>query len=272
MRKFLTGLLFLAAAAPALAQEAPQEFPFEGGKLTITETEDSDKVLAFDGKELARDYQLFHYATEQVGASNVAIFLVGPGGNACGANTLVVWKPEGADIRSTKIGADCGSPMPAIASEAIYFVPWVAPGGAEDVVMWSPENGVQTAGRLNFMPNAGTGFGQWKSGDAGYPIDAFRNAAFYEKSRQMLGADFDDVVGSFLFGGPMDRLPSGLIVGEGCVPHACTTRDGFVAIDADKQAIYLAQQQDGREPRTWPALDSWPAEARDAMAKAFAPN
>ena len=42
----------LSVAAPAaFAQDEPQApIPFEGGTLTITETEDLDKVLAFDGK------------------------------------------------------------------------------------------------------------------------------------------------------------------------------------------------------------------------------
>ena len=33
--------------------------PFEGGTLTITETADLDKILAFDGKELARNYVVY---------------------------------------------------------------------------------------------------------------------------------------------------------------------------------------------------------------------
>ena len=62
----------VAAAGIAAAQEtAPQSFPFEGGTLTITETDETDKALAFDGKELAR-----LMITHGVGVSTAATYTV----------------------------------------------------------------------------------------------------------------------------------------------------------------------------------------------------
>ena len=76
-----------AAAAAGIAsaeQTQPQSFPFEGGTLTITETDEFDKMLTFNGKELARDYVLYHNKTVEVAGQQVALFDAGDGGNQCG--------------------------------------------------------------------------------------------------------------------------------------------------------------------------------------------
>ena len=76
----------------------PQSYPFAGGTLTITETEDFDKVLAFDGKELTRNYVVNYDKTVEVGGQQVALFDVGDGGNQCGTATVIVWKPENGAV------------------------------------------------------------------------------------------------------------------------------------------------------------------------------
>ncbi|WP_186307247.1 hypothetical protein [Mesorhizobium amorphae] len=64
--------------------EKPAPVPFAGGTFTITEQPEMDKILAFDGKEIARDYDVFFDKIVKVAGIDVALFAVGPGGNQCG--------------------------------------------------------------------------------------------------------------------------------------------------------------------------------------------
>ena len=57
MRRFAFLTLILAAIFPAFAEEADRR-AFAGGDLTIAETQEGEKILAFDGRELARGWFL----------------------------------------------------------------------------------------------------------------------------------------------------------------------------------------------------------------------
>ena len=124
-------LVCLALCGSGLAQESEQApIPFEGGTLTVTQTPDFDKVLAFDGKELARNFVVYHDRIVEIGGVSVALFDVGDGGNACGPAKVMVWKPEGGAIRAATAGKDCGAPPPAVTDSAIYFMPYLVPGSS----------------------------------------------------------------------------------------------------------------------------------------------
>ncbi|TGV42608.1 hypothetical protein EN803_43320, partial [Mesorhizobium sp. M2D.F.Ca.ET.160.01.1.1] len=67
------------AAASDDDKQAP--IPFDGGQLTITQkTEDGERVLAFDGKELASNYDVFFDRIVEIGCVKVALVDVGDGG------------------------------------------------------------------------------------------------------------------------------------------------------------------------------------------------
>ena len=108
----LLASIFVVVAATASAQDEPPQapIPFEGGTLTIAEGEDIEKVLAFDGDELARGYVLYYDRTVEIAGRNVALFQTGDGGNQCGTATVIVWKPEDGAVKSVTAGDDCGSP------------------------------------------------------------------------------------------------------------------------------------------------------------------
>ncbi|TIN18274.1 MAG: hypothetical protein E5Y31_26960, partial [Mesorhizobium sp.] len=113
-------------AADASDDDSQAPVPFEGGQLTITQPEqDGEKVLAYDGKQLATNYDVFFDKIVEVGGVKVALFDVGDGGNQCGPATVIVWKPEGGTIQSTTVEQDdCGAPPSAVSDNAIYFVPY----------------------------------------------------------------------------------------------------------------------------------------------------
>ncbi|BCH22041.1 hypothetical protein [Mesorhizobium sp. L-8-3] len=269
-RLALAAGLLVSATAHA-QQAAPEEIPFEGGRFTITETADQDKILAFDGKEIARNYVVYHDRTVTIGGRQVALFSVGDGGNACGTATVIAWKPESGDIRSDIVGEDCGSPPAAVTGDSIYFVPYLVPGESALAEVWSPDEGVRVAGTLTFTPQPGTQWSDLDPSGLDNIIDALRNEAIYRDAQKLLGSSLTEVMTGLLVGGGPQMLPSGIIHASGCVPHACGSADAFMAIDARGQKLYFAQESDQPEPRTWPALDGWPADLKQAMHTAFNP-
>jgi hypothetical protein len=253
-----------------LAQdEAQAPIPFEGGTFTITQTPDIDKILAFDGKELARNYVVYYDRTIELRDIKVALFAVGDGGNQCGPATLLVWKPKDGDIQTETVGEECGAPPAAATEDTIYFVPYVLPGETDPVEAWSLDKGLTVAGAMSYAPQPGT---DWKDLDRTklYNIvDAFQNAAVYAAGQKLLGPAMTDVVTGLLVGGGTEVLPSGAFYASGCVPHACGGSDTFMAIDPGKRALYLAQQSENPSQSTWPRIEDWPAELREAKEAAI---
>ena len=276
----LAGLALLSAvlcgAAVAQEEDRQEPIPFAGGQLTVTQTEEyGEKTLSFDGKALASNFVVYFDRIAKVGGTDVALFDVGDGGNACGPAKVMVWKPESGDVESASIGADdCGAPPAALTDDMIYFVPWLQPGGSAQVKTWSPQQGFALAGELTYMPDPGTGWADIDPSKYDNIIDAFHNEAVYRAAQKLLGDKLGDVTTALLVGGGTEKTASGIVYASGCVPHACGVSDGFMAIDAAAKKLYFAQQKDEQGASgadTWPELKEWPAELRAAMEKALAP-
>lgn len=262
--------LALTASSSALAQDdGPQTIPFEGGNFTIVENADGEKVVAYDGKEIAKNYVAFHDSAVDLNGTKVAIFNVGDGGNACGPETVLAWKTD-AGIQSTVVGdGECGTPPAAVTGDTLYFVPWLLPGTKAPVRKWSPETGLEVAGELSYTPQPGTTWANLKVENITYPVDFFDNADIYQSASTMLGDQLEGVaLGLSVSSGP-EKTASGMVFATGCVPHACGINDSFIGIDAKGKKLYFAKQSDKPEPRTWPALAEWPAEMKDAMTKSL---
>ncbi len=273
MRLLFTSIVAIAmTAGAAWAQDqtqATESHPFEGGTLTITAMPDLTKVLAFDGRELARDYDVSYDRTEEIGGLKVAIFAVGGGGNMCPPSTVLVWKPEGSALKADTMGGDCGGPLPAATSEGIYFVPFLLPGASADVREWTPARGLQVIGRMEYTPVPGTGWGDLDLARLDNITDALRNEAVYAAAKKLLVAKFTDVVTGLLVGGGTQSTPSGVFYASGCVPHDCGGADGFMAVDPGAHKVYFAQQGDDGRLSAWPSVKNWPKDLRDAMKQAL---
>lgn len=269
LESLLLSIGMLSAGIASAQEPIPEEISFEGGKFTITETGDLDKVLAYEGREIARNYVVFYDRTVEVEGMQVALFAVGDGGNACGTATVIAWKPEQGGIRSDIVGEECGSPPAAVADSGIYFVPYLIPGASGVVEVWSPGDGVRVAGTLSFAPQPGT---QWSGLDPAKfetITDAMQNEAVYMAAKALLGDSLLDVMTGLQVGGGPAVTPSGIFYANGCVPHACGTSDGFMAVDPKGQKLYFAQQRDEPEPAAWPEIGTWPADLRQAMRDAL---
>ncbi|MER8631814.1 hypothetical protein NKH55_18860 [Mesorhizobium opportunistum] len=261
-----------ASSNAALADDDNQgPIPFEGGQLTITQPEqDGEKVLAYDGKQLASNYDVFFDKVVEVGGVKVALFDVGDGGNQCGPATVIVWKPEGETIQSTTVEQDeCGAPPSAVSDNAIYFVPYLLPGDQKPALQWSPTDGLTISGNLTYMPEPGT---DWKDIDPEkYQniIDAFHNEAVYKQAETLLGKDMPDMATSLLVGGGTEKTASGAFYASGCVPHDCGGNDGFMAVDPAQHKLYFARRGDNGQPNAWPDAKTWPADVKAALDKAL---
>ncbi|TIU69811.1 MAG: hypothetical protein E5W13_28655, partial [Mesorhizobium sp.] len=76
-----------------------------------------------------------------------------------------------------------------------------------------------------------------------------------------------------LVGGGTEKTASGAFYASGCVPHDCGGNDGFMAVNPANNKLYFARRGDKPEPDAWPAVNTWPAEVREAMDKALgSPN
>lgn len=249
--------LAVSLALPAFAQDGEVErFPFAGGELTITTTPDDDKILAFDGRELARDYSVFFDRTATVAGTDVAFVYVGPGGNACGPSVVMVWKPEGGDVTSQTTPDDCATPPPAVTGSEVFFVPYLVPGDEADVTSWTPDQGFSLHGRMTYAPQPDTSWATFDAASLGHPFDLFRNADIYAASQKLLGDDLTDVVMGLGTATQPEPAANGLVSARGCVPHSCGLSDTFMVVDTVNHAVYFAQQD---EPtRFWPELADWP--------------
>jgi hypothetical protein len=267
---FLALMTSVLLAVPAFAQdEPPQDIPFEGGTLTIMQNEDFEKILTFNGKELARNYQLFYNRTAVVAGKNVALFDIGDGGNMCGTNAVMVWKPDEGEVQATIAGEDCGSPAAAVTDYNIYFVPYLLPGDAKPVQVWTPTEGMKVAGHMAFAPQPGTGWADLDPAKLNNMVDTFGNADVYPAAQALLGDEITQVATGLLVGGGAEVLPSGAFWSSGCVPHACGSHDAFMAIDAKGRKLYFAQRQDSGNMKAWPALAEWPKDVADAARSAI---
>ncbi|WP_027169167.1 hypothetical protein [Mesorhizobium sp. WSM3224] len=247
-------------------EEKQAPIPFEGGQFTIAQQEQyGEKVLAYDGKQLDSNYDVFFEKIVKVGDVNVALFDVGDGGNQCGPASLIAWKPQGGEIQTTTVEQDeCGAPPVAISESAIYYVPYLLPGDSKPALQWSPTTGLTTSGELTYTPEPGTG---WKDVDPSkYDniIDAFHNEAVYKAGQALLGNDMPDMATSLLVGGGTEKTASGAFYATGCVPHDCGGNDGFMAVDPAKQKVYFARRGDNGEPQAWPPVKDWPADIKKA--------
>ncbi|WP_274626989.1 hypothetical protein [Arvimicrobium flavum] len=270
-RVFVCVSAVMLALSSALAQDdidPPETIEFDGGAFTITQNENYERVLTYDGQEIARNFVVSHDKTVEIADVKVALFSVANGGNQCGAATLIAWKKDDA-LRSQMVGEECGSPPAGITESRIYFVPYLLPGETSIVQYWSPDDGLRTAGDLTFTPQPNTDWQNFDVDKLQYMVEAFDNAAVYEAGKALLGSSMTDVVTGLLTGGGAEKQTDGMVTGYGCVPHACGASDTFMAIDPRARKLYLAQQTDGPEPKAWPALGEWPDDLRAAMDAAI---
>ncbi|MCI5077489.1 hypothetical protein [Oricola sp.] len=258
-------ILAAALATPAQAQEqAPQQYPFAGGVIEITENADYLKVVTFNGREIGRDYFAFFDRVVTVEDYEVALLSLGDGGNACAPGTLMVWPDGEGGVKADKFGGDCPNATPAVSDFRILFVPWVGPGEELPITSWSPTDGFGMAGVLRFAAEPDTAWADLAKEPIAHPIDYFSNAAFLENASAMLGEELYDYALGLRVSTDMEPIGDSFYAARGCVPHDCGGADSLLVVDFNRQTAWFAQQR-GQETVLWPARAEWPEAALDAL-------
>jgi hypothetical protein len=265
MRAFLrlTAILAVLAATSGPALSQAEDIAFADGTIRIEETAEYDKIISFDGREIGRYHMVFFDRIVDVGGTDVALISVGPGGNACGANTLMVWMDDNGDLKTDQLPGDCGWPAPAVSDFQIVFVPWVGPGDELPVRSWTPEAGFSMAGTLRFAAEPGTGWTDLAADPAIYPVDYFYNEAFLAHASAILGGELQEYATGLSVASEMKEIGDGLYAETGCVPHDCGGADSLLVVDFNLRTAWFAQKR-GNAVAHWPDLSDWPAPALDA--------
>ena len=270
----LAVVLILVASAFSQTQalgvaDEPTSVPFEGGQLTITRQKQyGEKLLAFDGKELARNYVVDIDKIVDLGNVKVALVNVFDGGNLCSPAKVIVWKPKGGMIRSTTVDQNrCGAPEAAISDGVIYFVPYLLPGASSALLRWSPVEGLVTLGNVTYTPEPGTG---WKDIDSSKidMIEIFRNEGVYREAESLLGKKITEIATHMIVSDGIKKTGSGVFFASGCAPHNCGV-DTFMAVDPTNQKLFFAQMSGEPKPDAWPAVETWPVDVAEAMDRAL---
>lgn len=211
---------------------------FEGGQLTITQQKRyGEKVLAFDGKELARNYEVDIDKIVDLGNVRVALVNVADGGNLCGPAKVIVWKPKGGTIQSTKVEQDrCGAPAAAISNGVIYFVPYLMPGASKPLQQWSPFEGLITSGNVIYTPEPGTG---WKDIDSSRidMIEIFRNEGVYKEAENLLGEKVTEIATHMIVSDGIDKTESGVFYASGCARTIAGSTPSWQSIRTGKSCF-----------------------------------
>ena len=66
--------------------------------------------------------------------------------------------------------------------------------------------------------------------------------------KQLLGDTITDMATGLLVGGGTEKTPSGAFYASGCVPHACGSDDGFMAVDPQACDSISRSSGDNGEP------------------------
>lgn len=252
--------LILLPTMPTSAAGTLEEIAFDSETITIVEVEDGQRAILVGGRELGRNWFAGFDRIVEVYGQPVALFYLGDGGNACSPSTLIVWRSSDGAIQSLNHGDDCSTPAPSVGDNGIVFVPYLLPGETAPVQRWTPPDGIETVGMLQFAPEPGTGWGDIAEGTISHPLDLLHNEALYQAALSLLGADdiLDYARGLGVASEP--QMHDGLLTGSGCVPHNCGGADSLIIADTTAQKLYLAQQRDSGI-RQWPEAQSWPAAA-----------
>lgn len=260
-------------ALPAPEKSAP--IAFAGGTFNIAEAvgeePDQEMVLAYEGKEIARDAFISFNRIAKVGDIDVALFYLDGGGSGCMPKPLMLWKTQDtATLQSAMADKeDCGTLSMAVADDAIYFMPSVMPDAPENVLLWTPQGGARTAGRLSFTPEPGTGWNDLDLSGGRSIVAAFTNEAVYGAAEKLLGDQIGNIATSLLITTSAQRTRSGIFYGSGNKPHASEDGRAFMAVDTKNKALYFAWSNASPEPRYWPALKDWPDDVKEQLEWAF---
>lgn len=259
----------LIAVLPALAQEdIPAPVKFGDSEIIFARGEDEEVTVSYKGTELYRNYYVSFDRIVKLAGEDVALLSGGDGGNACGANSLIVTLPADAVDAKLEVIGDCGAPEPAVTLNEIYYVPYLMPGAVETLRSWSPSTGLIDVGKVAFAPKQGTNWSNFDAKAVDGPWGLFDNADVYAAGQALLKDKFAEVIIGLSVSGNPEIINGKFVAASGCAPHACGGQNGFFGIDLEKHQVYGASRIADTSETFWPSdLKTWPEPLQKAYAE-----
>jgi hypothetical protein len=261
MRRVFALFLSMVSSLAFAQEDIPAPLKLGDGEITFARGEDEEITATYAGKEIYRNYYVSAEKVIKVEGVEVALIAGGDGGNACGPATLIVTVLDGAvDADVVTVGADCGSPTPAVNANEVLFVPYLVPGAKGLVQSWAPSTGLVTVGAISYVPSSGSTWSNFDIKVADTPHAMLANADIFSATQALLGQKFDELVLLLGVAGTPELVDGKYAVGLGCQAHACGSANGFLGVDLEAKAIYAATRYGEESETFWPAdFKAWPA-------------
>jgi hypothetical protein len=255
VRGALALLLLLTARAHAQDTAKPEDVAVGPITLQIFETESGEKELRHGTRVLVKDFQINAGMAAKFKDTHARVIEVGPGGNACEGWPAVVTVKDGKVAADTTMKKECSSFAVSADEEGFTFLERAVPGTDGSVWRFTPGDGMRRLGVLVFRPQPNSTWADLnKMRD--HPLSLLNVAPVDSAVRKLTGAQFRAFVQRLRLGSGVERKGN-FLVGIGCQAHACNSDQGFVGIDPNGRAVFLAMRSNTRVT-TWPALASWP--------------
>lgn len=264
VRGALLGLT-LALLAPAAHAEKAKPVDVTVGPVTlqIIESDSGEKELRDGTRVLVKDYMIEPGLAASFKDIQARVFGISQGGNACEGWPAIVTVDKDRKVKvDTTMHDECATFATSADPEGFTFVETPVPGQDGSAWYFTPEKGLLKLGRLVFEPQPGT---TWNDLDKmrDHPLSLFACAPFDAAVRKLIGKQYDDLAIRLRVASGVEQKGNYLIA-QGCQAHACNSDQGFVAIDRNSHAVFLAMRSD-KAVTTWPKAAGWPAALRATL-------
>jgi hypothetical protein len=265
LRAFLACVLVALGSLGARAEEAkPQDVTVGPVTLQIVETESGEKELRHGTRVLAKDYSLNEGVVAKFKDTHARVFDIGPGGNACEGWPAIVTVTDGKVSIDTTLKGECHYFIVATDEEGFVFVERAVPDQDGAVWRFAPDEGLRRLGVLVFRPQPKS---SWNDLDKwlDHPLSLFNVAPVDAAIRKLTGKQFGELALRLRVASAVEKKGDRFLIGTGCQPHACNSDQGFIGLDRNARAVFLAMKQNGRVA-TWPDASRWPDALRRDLA------
>jgi hypothetical protein len=268
LRRIVLAWLTIAVVAgdPAFALGADEEVQIGSLTLEIVTLGDFRSQARIGDVIVADDFYVHVQRVFSAGLEGTAVLEVTNGSNECAALYEIVFVAASGHITKTDAFGDC-FPVSSITGDAkelhFQFDPVAGLGGWR--YHWTAQGGLEEPSQIAFTPKLGTGWSHARDLIGLYPPLIFDNEEISNALRSLVGEDFDALKYDILVAGEMEEVAPDVIVGHGCLPHACTYAEALVALDLRHRRVYAAIYDEDRRLRVYPPESEWPKALRTSL-------
>ena len=268
VRRAILAWLIIAtvAGAPVFAPGADEVAKIGSLTLEIVKVGDFRRQARIGNVIVAEDFYVHIQRVFSAGLEGTAVLEVADGGNACAALYEIVFVAASGDITSTDKFGDCSTVSSTTGDAKELRVRFDPVAGLDGwLYHWTAAGGLEEPSEIAFAPKAGTGWAHARDLIGRHPSLIFDNAEISRALRLLVGEDFDALKYDILVASGMEEVAPDMIVGHGCLPHACTNAEALVALDIRHRRVYAAIYDGDLRLRIYPSEAKWPPVLRTSL-------